>query len=290
MKNTIIQSNVLIALRELPSDSINCCVTSPPYYKLRDYEIDEQIGMENTPEEYIARLVEVFHEVRRVLRSEGTLWLVISDSYCNRSRNTGCKQKDLLGIPWLAAFALRNDGWYLRNDIIWCKKNAIPESVRDRCTRTYEHIFLLAKSKKYYFDAAAIAEPVAESTKARLKRGRGPNNKYSNGVPGQPKQGLHKVRLAGSLTDEQIPTMRNKRDIWHINNTPYKGNHFATFPIKLAETCILAGCPIDGIVLDCFFGAGSTGVAAKRLGRNYVGIEINPDYCRLAHERIENDK
>ena len=281
MKNTIIASDNLAALRELPSESINCCVTSPPYYNLRDYETAEQIGREDTPEEYISRLVKVFRELRRVLRSDGTLWLNISDSYCNKS---------LYGIPWLLAFALKNDGWYLRNDIIWLKSNGLPESVRDRCTRTYEHVFLFAKSKKYYFDAGAIAEPMAESSIARLKRGRGADNKYADGIPGQTKQGINKPKAAGSIADEDIPTMRNKRDVWHINNVAYRGKHFATFPLKLAETCILAGCPIDGTVIDIFFGAGTTGLAAKNLGRNYVGIEINHDYCRLAQERIENGK
>ena len=196
----------------------------------------------------------------------------------------------MIGIPWLLAFALRADGWYLRSDIIWYKKNPMPESVRDRCTRAYEHVFMLAKSKKYYFDGASIAEPMAESSIERLKRGSGLNTKYSDGIPGQTKQGINKPRLAGSITDEQIPATRNKRDVWIINTKSYRGAHFATYPTELAETCILAGCPVDGIVLDPFMGSGTTGLAAKKLGRNYVGIEINADYCRLAHERIESGK
>ena len=308
--DTIINRDALYALRELPEESVHCCVTSPPYYALRDYGLDMQIGREDTPEQYIDRLTEVFRELRRVLRSDGTLWLNIADTYCGtgnkgyhadpknpkgrngqqiarNNRVSGCKQKDLIGIPWLLAFALRADGWYLRSDIIWQKENPMPESVKDRPTRCYEHIFLLTKSKKYFYDAAAIAEPLAPTTAARYRTGRSAGQKYADEIPGQGKvQGLNRAR-SGSYYDEALmPTMRNRRDVWLINTVPYKGGHFAAFPPKLAETCIKAGCPKGGVVLDPFFGSGTTGAAAKQLDRHYIGIEINAEYCALARARI----
>ncbi len=309
----IINRDALCALRELPSSSVNCCVTSPPYYALRDYGLDAQIGREETPEQYIGRLVEVFREVRRVLTDDGTLWLNIADTYCGtgnkggytdpknpKGRNgqavsiartaTGCKHKDLIGIPWLLAFALRSDGWYLRSDIIWQKDNPMPESCRDRPSRCYEHIFLLTKSKKYYYDAAAIAEPIAPTTAARYRGGRGAGNKYAEEVPGQCKvQAINRPRTGGYYDEALMPTTRNKRDVWLINTVPYKGGHFAAYPPKLAETCILAGCPKDGVVLDPFFGSGTTGFVAKQLDRRYIGIELNAEYCALARARIGGD-
>lgn len=308
--DTIINRDALLALRELPAESVHCAVTSPPYYGLRDYGLDAQIGREETPEQYIKRLVEVFHELKRVLRNDGTFWLNIADTYCGtgskgnhfdpknpKGRNgqsvsiarqaAGCKQKDLIGIPWLLAFALRRDGWYLRSSIIWQKDNPMPESVKDRPTRCYENVFLLTKSKSYYYDAAAIAEPIAPTTAARYRKGRGANTKYADEVPGQGKpQGINKARSGGYYDDALIPTMRNKRDVWLINTVPYKGGHFAAFPPKLAETCILAGCPQGGVVLDPFFGSGTTGLAAKSLDRRYIGIELNAEYCALARARI----
>ena len=308
--DVIINRDALYALRELPSESVNCCVTSPPYYGLRDYGLDAQIGREDTPEHYIGRLVEVFRELRRVLKDDGTFWLNIADIYCGtgnkgsytdpknpKGRNgqavsiastaAGCKQKDLIGIPWLLAFALRSDGWYLRSDIIWLKENPMPESCRDRPSRCYEHIFLLTKSKKYYYDAAAIAEPIAPGTAARYRQGRGAGHKYAEEVPGQGKvQGINKTRSGGYYDDALMPTTRNKRDVWLINTVPYKGGHFAAYPPKLAETCILAGCPKGGIVIDPFFGSGTTGLAAKNLDRHYIGIELNTEYCALAGARI----
>ena len=203
----------------------------------------------------------------------------------------GCKQKDLIGIPWLLAFALRADGWYLRSDIIWCKANPMPESCKDRPSRCYEHVFLLTKSKQYFYDAAAIAEPIAPTSAARYRGGRSANSKYSSEVPGQGKvQNINKARSGGYYDDALIPTTRNKRDVWHINTVPYKGGHFATFPPKLAETCILAGCPKGGIVIDPFFGSGTTGLAAQALGRRYIGFELNADYCALARARIGGEK
>ena len=308
--DTIINRDALCALRELPAESVHCCVTSPPYYALRDYGMDAQIGREDTPEQYITRLVEVFRELKRVLRPDGTFWLNIADTYCGtgnkgsytdpknpKGRNgqslslarraAGCKQKDLIGIPWLLAFALRSDGWYLRSDIIWLKENPMPESCRDRPSRCYEHIFLLTKSKKYYYDAAAIAEPIAPGTAARYRQGRGAGHKYAEEVPGQGKvQGINKTRSGGYYDDALMPTTRNKRDVWLINTVPYKGGHFAAYPPKLAETCILAGCPKGGIVIDPFFGSGTTGLAAKNLDRHYIGIELNTEYCALAGARI----
>ena len=286
--DTIINRDALCALRELPDESVNCAVTSPPYYALRDYGLDAQIGREDTPGEYISRLVAVFHELKRVLRSDGTFWLNIADTYCGTgSKGAYGKQKDLIGIPWLLAFALRSDGWYLRSDIIWQKDNPMPESVKDRPTRCYEHVFLLTKSKSYYYDAAAIAEPIAPTTAARYRTGRGADHKYAGEVPGQGKvQGINRARSGGYYDDALIPTMRNKRDVWLINTVPYKGGHFAAYPPKLAETCILAGCPKGGIVIDPFFGSGTTGLAAKALDRHYIGIELNMEYCALARARI----
>jgi DNA modification methylase len=268
-----------------------------------------QIGREETPERYIEKLVAVFREVWRVLRPDGTLWVNIADTYCGTGskgehydpknpkgrtgqqvsvnhKAHGCKEKDLIGIPWLLAFTLRGDGWYLRNAAIWEKGNAMPESVKDRLTRSYEFVFLLAKSKRYYYDAAAIAEPTAEASMKRLKGGRGVLHKYADSIPGQSAQGINAPRAAGSIHDALIPVFRNKRDVWRINTAPYGGAHFAAFPPKLAETCILAGCPPGGIVLDPFFGSGTTGLVAVLTGRRYIGIDINAEYCRLADERI----
>ena len=309
-ENIIINRDCLLALRDLPDESVNCCVTSPPYYALRDYGMDAQIGREDSPEEYIRRLVLVFREVRRVLTHDGTLWLNIADTYCGTGNKGGyldpknskgrngqsvslarraseCKQKDMIGIPWLLAFALRADGWYLRSDIIWCKANPMPESCKDRPSRCYEHVFLLTKSKKYYYDALAIAEPIAEGTAARYKGGRSASSKYAEKIPGQGKvQKLNAARAAGTITDADISPVRNARDVWHINTVPYKGGHFAAYPPKLAERCILAGCPRGGIVLDPFFGSGTTGLAAVKNDRLYIGIELNAEYCELAKERI----
>lgn len=296
---SFLSSDAVEQLRILDRDSIHCCVTSPPYYNLRDYNVPGQLGRETNPEEYVERLVGVFREVRRVLRPDGTLWLNIGDSYTSGGRKTrdfdpklparsvdrrprtpaGMKPKDLIGIPWMLAFALRADGWYLRQDIIWHKPNCMPESVRDRCTKSHEYIFLLSKSKQYYFDAASIREKALESSRARYKsafncgkkelagRGRGPVSPNSPGM-------------------REFTGYRNKRSVWDVNTAGYRGAHFAVFPEKLVEPCILAGCPQGGIVLDPFMGSGTTGAVAKRLGRDFIGIDINPDYCIMAAERI----
>jgi DNA modification methylase len=245
------------------------CVTSPPYFGLRDYGVDGQIGLETTPDAYIAEMVDVFRCVRDVLADEGTLCLNIGDSYCGtgdkgewrdpkygNGRNAqavsltkkleGYKSKDLIGIPWMLAFALRNDGWYLRQDIIWNKPNAMPESVRDRCTKAHEYIFLLSKSKKYYFDHEAMKEPSIDK----------PNE------------------------------TRNRRSVWSVPTRPYRGAHFATFPPDLIEPCILAGSRRGDIVLDPFMGSGTTAMMARKHGRHYLGCELNPDYKSLQEERI----
>ena len=305
--DTIFCGDALDVLRTLPDNSVHCCITSPPYYALRDYGAEGQIGRENTPAQYVERLTEVFSEVRRVLRPNGTLWLNIADTYAGKGNQgdsvdpkypngrtgqtvainrkvEGCKAKDMIGIPWMLAFALRDTGWYLRSDIIWQKANPMPESCKDRPSRCYEHIFLMAKSRKYYFNAEAIAEPVTESTPMRMRRKFG-KNKYSAGIPGQTHQHLNDYRPNG-YAEEDIPLLRNKRDVWQINSVPYKGAHFAAYPPKLVETCLLAGCPPDGIVLDPFLGSGTTAAVAKQMGRHYIGIELNPDYCTLAEQRI----
>ncbi len=251
----------------LAAESVHTCVTSPPYYGLRDYEAVGQIGQENTPEEYIAQLVDVFREVWRVLRPDGTLWVNIGDSY---------RDKNLIGIPWLLAFALRADGWYLRQDIIWNKTRCIPESVRDRCTKSHEYIFLLSKSDRYYFNGPAIREPVAESTIARMKQDIA-HQKGSFRQPG---------KTNGPLKPGGNGKTRNKRSVWSLCPAYFKGAHCAVFPEKLVEPCILAGCPEGGMVLDPFAGSGTTGIVAKRLGRSFTGVEINPAYCEIAADRI----
>jgi len=307
----ILLGDALDQLQSLESESVHTCVTSPPYYNLRDYGVLGQIGMEATPEEYIGKLVEVFREVRRVLRADGTLWLNIGDSYATKtgryapglsarnvygkpSRGTpeGYKHKDLIGIPWMLAFALRADGWYLRQDIIWQKPNAMPESVTDRCTKSHEYIFLLAKSDRYYFNHAAIKEPrnsckndtVAGSRGAfgppqKRLRGSGNLQKKYQPTPG----GKH---LGGNIPYSGESELRSKRDVWTAATRGGKGKHFAVFPEQLIEPCILAGCPEGGTVLDPFTGSGTTGVVSKRLLRNFIGVEINPEYRNMAAERI----
>ncbi|MDR1604069.1 MAG: site-specific DNA-methyltransferase [Gracilibacteraceae bacterium] len=282
--NIIMCGDALGVLQTLPDGCVNMAVTSPPYYGLRDYGVDGQIGLEPTPAEYVSRLAAVFREVRRVLAPDGTLWLNIADSYAGSIPKSwgGVKSKDMLGIPWALAFALRTDGWFLRSDIIWHKTNALPHSVKDRPVSSYEHIFLLAKSKTYYFDYRALEEPTLESSKQRYKRGFG-SNKYAEGAPGQTAQTINKPKDR----DAPIPDMRRGRDIWSFPTSPLRGiAHFAAYPIELARRCILAGCPEGGIVLDPFFGSGTTGAAALTLGRKYIGIELNPGYIPLARERL----
>ena len=293
-------------LKTLPQCSVNMCVTSPPYYGLRDYGEQEQIGIEKTPDDYIARLVEVFDEVYRVTANDGTLWLNIGDCYAGSGKGPmtisqngknkdvfnmqnriyevpkkwgGIKPKDLIGIPWMLAFTLRGRGWYLRSDIIWHKKNCLPESTKDRPTKCYEHIFLLSKSRQYYYDYKAIQEPIKEVSRERYKRGRSANSKYAG------QQGITQVRENFLDFDQQY---RRKRDVWEVSTNTYKmDEHFAMFPEKLIEPCILAGSRVGGIVLDPFFGSGTTGAVAKRLGRDFIGIDLNARYLEKAKERIE---
>jgi len=267
-------------LSELPEKSISCCVTSPPYWGLRDYGHEGQLGAEPFPEDYIENMVKVFREVYRALKDDGTLWLNLGDSYWNNygggssTMTTGnskavkqkgrhnkpkhplFKIKDLVGIPWRVAFALQADGWYLRQDIIWHKPNPMPESVRDRCTKAHEYIFLFSKSKKYYFDAKSIEEDAISE-----RRGK-------------------------SLAELPIKNKKNKRSVWSVSTKPFKGAHFATFPPDLIEPCVLAGCPEGGIVLDPFSGAGTTTMLARTNGRKAIGIEINEEYCEISKKRL----
>ena len=284
LESRIICADAVEGLRSLPDSSISMCVTSPPYYGLRDYGSDQQIGTEETPAAYIERLVAVFREVRRVLREDGTLWVNIADCYAGSGKAVwdGIKPKDMIGIPWMLAFALRADGWYLRSDIIWNKINCLPESVRDRPTKSYEHIFLLSRSPRYFFDADAIKEPITEESRKRYQRGRSEGSKYGVFSGDQCINGSdYGERMRGQK-------LRNKRDIWHISTNSYRTDgHFAMFPEKLVEPCILAGSQEGGIVLDPFFGSGTTGAVAKRLGRRFIGIDLNPDYCRMAQNSID---
>lgn len=284
--NEIICGDALTVLRSMPGESVQCVCTSPPYFGLRDYGCDGQIGLEETPELYVCRLAEVFREVRRVLKPNGVCWINIGDSYAVNGTWAHIKPKDLIGVPWMLAFALRDDGWWLRSDVIWNKTNSMPQSVKDRPTSSYEHIFLLAKSRTYYFNHEAIKEPVAAGTVERMKRGNSTKHKYIEGAPGQRTQSIIKPRKNRSGEDIDIPTMRNKRDVWTVCTNSYRGVHFATFPVELIKPCILAGCPKDGIVLDPFIGSGTTAVVALMEGRNYIGIELNPEYCNLARERV----
>ena len=288
-------------LRTLDTDSVHCCVTSPPYFNLRDYGTPGQLGREARLEDYVEKLGEVFREVRRVLRPDGTLWLSIGDSYTSGNRKTrdhdkklparfadqrpqtphGMKPKDLMGIPWMVAFALRADGWYLRQDIIWSKPNAMPESVRDRCTKSHEYIFLLTKSARYYFDADAIREPFASPPRTGERRS------YRPGCVSSFDMERGHMEQRGNFAGLPLnPKGKNKRDVWTVSTSSFKGAHFAVFPEKLVEPCILAGCPKGGLVLDPFMGSGTTCVVAKRLGREFLGIDINPDYCCMAMKRI----
>ena len=295
-------------LRELPSESVQCVVTSPPYWGLRDYQTTGQLGLEKTPEAYIGRMVEVFREVRRVLRKDGTLWLNMGDSYASGDRSTyrsgasdnkgqqvqddmprpktppGLKAKDLCGIPWMLAFALRADGWWLRQDIIWSKPNPMPESVTDRCTKAHEYLFLLTKSARYYWDQEAIAEDAVEGTDLGLLRGRGAGAGptqiawHAPSILTRQEQGVDS-RIAGD-------GKRNKRSVWEIATQPFAEAHFATFPEKLVEPCILAGSKEGDVVLDPFCGSGTVGVVALRYHRDFVGIELNPEYAEMAERRI----
>lgn len=378
--NKIHQGDALSILRTLPDESVNCIVTSPPYYGLRDYGAAGQMGLEDTPQEYVARMTEVFQEARRVLRADGTLWLNMGDSYANdgkwggescgkqsyldegsrkragrEKRITGLKPKSLLGMPWRLAFALQADGWYLRQDIIWSKPNPMPESVKDRCTKSHEYIFLLSKSLRYYYDQEAILEPVSPNTHARISQDlanqigsfraaggsktNGPmkavsrktswgevdivkNNEsfdraccmpverrirmpkvsgwdtgtgshstldHNQGARGRKTKGEMQPfpeHMSRSGVDIPATLGRNKRSVWTIAPRPYRGAHFAVFPEALVEPCILAGCPEGGVVMDPFIGSGTVARVAIKNNRRYVGIELNPDYIRIAEREL----
>jgi DNA modification methylase len=273
-------------LPALPAGHFHTCVTSPPYFGLRDYGADGQIGLEQTPDAFVAELIAVFRDVRRVLRDDGTLWLNMGDSYgtAQVKNMLGSKSpsmsKQLLGIPWRVAFALQADGWYLRQDIIWHKPNPMPESVRDRCTKAHEYIFLLSKSPRYYFDCEAIKEPAAGgTTKSNSKR----LAEQAIARTG----GLISGGTAKSTLGTSAYKTRNRRSVWSVATRPFKGAHFATFPPDLIEPCILAGAPAGGHVLDPFNGAGTTGVVAIQHGRTYTGIELNSEYLEIARQRID---
>jgi len=314
---TVHTGDALTTLASLPDESVHCCVTSPPYFGLRDYGNDGQIGLEPTPEAFIQRLVEVFREVRRVLKNDGTLWVNMGDSYAaqrggtyqpaetlaggkggkmdsgervNRDRHDGynptrnahaigLKHKDLIGIPWMLAFALRADGWYLRQDIIWSKPNPMPESVTDRCTKAHEYIFLLSKSEKYYFDAQAIAEPLSADSDVAYRLKLRANKDYEMKSP-------YVKNFPKTFNTET----RNKRSVWEVATKPYREAHFATYPPALITPCIRAGCPVGGIVLDPFTGSGTTGMVALEEGRQFIGIELNPEYVEMARRRIGGSK
>ena len=365
--NCILEGNNIDTLKTLPNGFVNCCVTSPPYYGLRDYgtatweggnyecdhkipkceidpkrkdenrsshifrfnrdkchkcgavRIDNQIGLESTPEQYIKRLVEVFREVKRILRDDGTLWVNIGDSYAGgagrwggangigdkQASNKGScsgqiekpkkweheiiKPKDLIGIPWMLAFALRADGWYLRQDIIWVKPSPMPESVKDRCTKSHEYIFLLSKSRQYYFNSNAIKEPAAyDGRKDTLMKG---CPKYTNENYAKFNvQTFNTKKHERWKKDEHNNYVRNKRSVWTVATEPSGLGHFAMFPQKLILPCILAGCPENGIVLDPFMGSGTTAAVAVKNLRKYIGCEINPEYIKIAEKRILEEK
>ena len=361
--NKVLLGDCSEVLKTLPDEICDCCVTSPPYYGLRDYGTgtwvggdpncphkrtskyspntatghaqeelignvgdaiyktvcplcgavreDKQIGLEETPQEYIQKLVEVFREIKRVLKDDGTLWVNIGDSYWGSgsrgfdftdkftdasklqqgSKGTtdlhnlpklvgnkdGYKNKDLIGIPWMLAFALRDDGWYLRQDIIWHKPNPMPESVKDRCTKSHEYIFLLSKKPHYYFDYEAIQEDAVSVVNGNPRFG---GNKYGDN------DDSHFAIYSGN---EYVPNgKRNKRDVWGVSTKAVKEAHFATFPEELIEPCILGGSRKGGLVIDPFFGSGTTGRVATKLGRNYIGIELNPEYISISKRRNEN--
>ena len=296
----LLLGDCLESLRKLPDECVNCCVTSPPYWGLRDYGHDGQIGLEKTPEEYVARMVEVFRGVRRVLKDDGTLWLNLGDSYngiggpgkqdggpigptaatavegTKGRRINGLKPKDLVGIPWRVAFALQADGWWLRQDIIWAKPNPMPESVTDRCTKAHEYVFLLSKSAKYWYDAEAVSEMAIQPTGSPIK-------------VCQHKQAKLGANLTGTLGANCGPETRNRRSVWQIATQPYSGAHFAVMPSDLVEPCILAGCPEGGTVLDPFAGSGTVAQVAIAHGRQTIACELNPSYGELIQKRIRDE-
>jgi site-specific DNA-methyltransferase (adenine-specific) len=310
----ILIGDCIESMRGLPDQSVHTCVTSPPYFGLRDYGHDGQIGLEPTPDEFVTKLVEVFREVRRVLRDDGTLWLNLGDSYARQggrestqprhwdgreadpgamhstrhASDIGLKPKDLIGIPWRVAFALQADGWYLRQDIIWHKPNPMPESVTDRCTKAHEYIFLLSKSQRYYFDRMAIAEPAVYAEQHAKKATSWGHKKEKAGVKGN----IQQYRQVGIENNKTCldGNMKNKRSVWTVTTKPFKGAHFATFPPNLIEPCVKAGCPEGGTVLDPFGGSGTTGLVAQTWGRKFILCELNSEYAQMAQNRIAAER
>ena len=306
--NKIACGDALEILKKMPNEVVQCCVTSPPYWGLRDYGVDGQLGLEKTPEKYTEKMTEIFKEVRRILRNDGTLWLNLGDTYIGGGRgfdspkqmtNKGTegiknmiikpqgklKNKDLVGIPWRIAFALQKDGWYLRSDIIWNKPNPMPESVTDRPTKAHEYIFLLSKRAKYYYDADAIREQQKESSIERVKYDMGNFNKAK--IADKSLVSCINPKTQKSIRQKTLDGIgRNKRSVWEVTTKPFPEAHFAVFPSKLIEPCILAGCPKGGIVLDPFMGSGTTALVAEQKGRHYIGIELNAEYIRIADRRL----
>ncbi len=328
----ILLGDALNVLKTLPDEFVQTCVTSPPYWGLRDYGVSGQIGIEKSPQDFVENLRLVFREVNRILKEDGTLWLNLGDSYCGRGNNRGSrpdtlgykqatnrgavgqaakygvhtfrsdtiKAKDLVGIPWRVAFALQEDGWYLRQDIIWHKPNPMPESVKDRCTKAHEYFFLLSKSATYYFDSESIQEPAREESAKRYEYPFGGaktdtlNTDHKNGIGRTRFKGMRRPNGDGrdgsgpTRHGDDIPTSqtRNKRSVWTVATNPYRGAHFATFPPDLIEPCILAGSRPGDTVLDPFAGAGTTWLVSEKYNRNFIGIELNPEYAALASNRI----
>ncbi len=305
----LIVGDSIETMKRMDAGSVQTCVTSPPYYGLRDYGSDGQIGQEGSPQEYVEKMVHVCREIHRVLRDDGTFWLNLGDSYSPGGRSQMAptlrtktkdaasgkqeylanfatrpkgdpksKPKNLLGIPWRVALALQADGWFLRQDIIWHKPNPMPESVRDRCVKSHEYIFLLTKSAKYHFDHYAIQEPLAESSRKRL----------SQDISAQVETTHHVGKTNGNFKAQgNMQTgKRNKRSVWTVTTKPFKGAHFATFPPNLIEPCILAGCPPGGVVMDPFMGSGTTGLVAAKHGRRFIGIDLNQEYVAIAARRL----
>lgn len=307
--NEIIQGDSFQVLKTLPDQSVQTCITSPPYYGLRDYGVDGQIGLEANITDYIANLVKVFQEVRRVLKDDGTLWVNLGDSYMGSGKgawkekdqqkhvyvpdrafksDSGLKPKNLMGVPWRIAFALQDDGWYLRSDIIWNKPNAMPESVKDRPTKAHEYIFLLSKSQKYYYDHEAIKEEAIYKEQEPIRGSDGTFGPTQSRLRTSKKrgefEGKHGNAAFGAIRNKR--NKRNKRSVWTVTTKPYKGAHFATYPPDLIAPCVLSGSRIDDVILDPFFGSGTTGLVAVQHSRKFLGIELNPDYVDIAKKRL----
>lgn len=278
--NSIVCGDSLDSLRKMPSSFVDCIVTSPPYYGQRDYAVDGQLGNENTPHEYVSRLAQLFDECKRVLKDTGSLWLNLGDKYLDGN---------LLGMPWRMALELQSRGWVLRNDIIWHKPNAMPHSAKNRLTTDHEYVFFFTKrATNYFYDQDAIREEhVTFSEKSKMRGGKNHFGK-NGGTPEKGKNGGNSNLHDGRWDQAFHPNGRNKRTVWNVALSKFRDAHFAVFPEKLIEPCILAGCPRNGLVLDPFFGAGTTGLVASKLGRSYLGLELNPDYVAIAKRRLSS--